>query len=740
MTSHNNTEDFNNLISKLKEIDAQISVNGNNLEIVLAKGLIDDNLKTLIRDNKKRLIAYIIENRGARKGSIDIIPESSSYALSSAQRRLWVLSQFEQGNVAYNMPGVYIFEGTLDVEALERSFSELISRHEILRTTFKEVEDGEPRQFVAPEEASGFTLTVGDLRGVEDQELQLRRLVASESSLAFDLSQGPLIRAGVHRLDEAKWLFTYTMHHIISDGWSMNILINEVLSLYNSYVKGGDNPLPSLPIQYKDYAVWQQSELSGSSLEGHKTYWLDQFSGELPMLELPTDRPRPVVKTYNGGSVNHRIPSVVSQNLMKLCQENGSTLFMGLLSAVNALLYRYTGQDDIIVGSPIAGRDHIDLEDQIGFYVNTLALRSRFDSSRGFREMLEEVREVTLGAFEHQAYPFDELVDELDLKRDISRNALFDVMVVLQNNDSGESEEKVLDGLTVQAYNETKHRTSKFDLSFEFVQIDQEIAMSIEYNTDIYDESSIERMAAHLESLIASAVADPAVSLDRLDYLGESERKQLLEGFNDTAVAYPRDETVISLFEQRVKETPDNIALVFEDISLTYRELNQEANRLSGYLVNHHQVVKEDLVGICLDRSEWMVICILAVLKSGGAYLPIDPDHPRERIEYMLEDSQCTVLLDQDELSRYREASLNFGIENPSLVSGPQDLAYVIYTSGSTGKPKGVMVEHGSVINLCFWHNKKFSINPEDRASIYAGVGFDASVWELFPYLIKGAS
>ncbi|HPI00339.1 MAG TPA: condensation domain-containing protein, partial [Chitinophagaceae bacterium] len=482
----------------------------------------------------------------AQKTSFITIPlaaEQTSYSLSSAQRRLWILSQFEEGNIAYNMPGVYVFEGDLDKPALEQAFTTLIERHEILRTIFKEDAQGQVRQWIQTVEDIGFKITYKDVRKEKKQAEKIRKIVQAECIKPFNLVAGPLLRANLYQIANDKWIFTYTMHHIISDGWSMNILIKELLLFYNAQTKGEANALNPLRIQYKDYASWQQEQLIGEQLQSHKTYWLEQFTGELPVLEMPTDKPRPAVKTYNGSSVHKTINVKLSKGLKTLSQEQGATLFMGLLAVVNTLLYRYTNQEDIIIGSPIAGREHADLEDQIGFYINTLALRTQFKGEDSYKELLEKVKQVILGAYEHQVYPFDELVDELQLNRDMSRSALFDVMVVLQNNNTSKVEGLHLGAIEVKEYSEAESQVSKFDLVFNFVEVEEALQVSIEYNSDIYNKNSIEQLASHLEQLLTVIVEQPATSINQLDYLSDKEKHQLLVEFNDTEVDYPKDKT-----------------------------------------------------------------------------------------------------------------------------------------------------------------------------------------------------
>ncbi|WP_442591967.1 amino acid adenylation domain-containing protein [Pedobacter sp. AW31-3R] len=666
------------------------------------------------------------------------VAQAESYVLSSSQRRLWVLSQFAEGNVAYNMPGVFYFEGDLDENAFEQSFAALISRHEILRTTFREDASGEVRQYVHTSGQSGFVLERKDVRELSEAELQTA--VLAKLRAAFDLERGPLLRAGLYRIGETKWVFSYAMHHIISDGWSMGVLIAELSAFYNAFLNGRENPYQPLRIQYKDYASWQQSELQGGSLALHKAYWLDQFSGELPVLELPTDRMRPAVKTYNGAVLNSRLSAELTDGLNKLCRDQGCTLFMGLLSVVNTLLYRYSGQQDIVIGSPVAGREHTDLEGQIGFYINTLALRSRFSGSDRFTELLAQVRELTLAAYEHQAYPFDELVDALNLQRDLSRSALFDVMVTVHNTANAKNTKReTLQSLKVSGYQAEQKPASKFDLSFDFVESTTGINMSIEYNTDIYSKATIARMELHFQQLITVILSTPEQALDQIDYLSTSERLQLLDTFHANRAGYPAGETVIGLFEKQVLLHQDKTAVQFEDRKLSYAALNQQANRLSAYLMDIYEIGRADLAGICLERSEQLIVVVLAVLKAGAAYVPLDPGYPEERIAYMKENSSCKVIIDASFLSAYLQDTTSYSIENPQLKAQPDDLAYVIYTSGSTGQPKGVMVEQHSLISVCKSLNEAYRFKEfEIKLLQLASISFDVFFGDICRTILSG--
>jgi tyrocidine synthetase III len=700
------------------------------------------NVKIELKDLFMHLVleqqAMLIE-QAKRSSFVSIVPvaEQDDYAVSSSQRRLWVLSQFGEANNAYNIPGAYVFEGELDREALTFAFNELIARHEILRTVFSEDSEGKTRQNIRTPEETGFEISFNDLRGLDNQQSRLEELVQSAFTEPFDLVHGPLLRAGLFQLANDKWVLSYVLHHIISDGWSMNILIKELLSVYNAKVSGHAYPLAPLRIQYKDYAAWQQQQLSGDALNEHKAYWLNQFEGELPVLELPADRARPIVKTYRGAVVSKTIPSAISTGINELSRQQGGTMFMGIMAAVNALLYRYTGQQDIIIGSPIAGRQHADLEDQIGFYVNTLALRARFNDTDSYTQLLQHIKQVTLNAYQHQVYPFDELVDALQLKRDVSRNPLFDVSVVLQNAGNA-VEGQQFGSLSTNGYEGGESTISKFDLLFGFVETANGLQLSLEYNTDIFNKETVIRLTNHLEQLMTAIVAQPATAIAHLNYLGDEEKQHLLSMHASSAAAYPHDATIVSLFEEQVARTPDNTAVVFEGKTLTYTELNEKSNRLADYLRSNYNIQAEDLVGMKLERSLEMIIAIMAILKSGGAYVPIDPAYPQERIDYMIEDSRCKVVIDDEELAKFNAEESNYSSSNLIHVNKPGDLAYVIYTSGTTGKPKGSLIEHRNVVRLFKTDKPLFDFTENDVWTMFHSYCFDFSVWEMYGALLFG--
>ncbi len=679
----------------------------------------------LIREAKKTLFE-----------SIPLAPVLSGYPLSSSQRRLWILSHFEGSHTAYNIPSVHLLEGNLDRQRLGYAFEQMLLRHEILRTVFREAADGEVRQIIQTE-TPGFYVRYEDMRSAADAPPQIETLIRSEAVYSFDLSTGPLLRALLLQVRDDQWLLIYTMHHIISDGWSTAILIRELLFFYNLSDSGTEAALPPLRIQYKDYAYWQREQLSNNNKDAER-YWQNRFSGELPVLPALGDKVRPAVKTYNGKRLLRQLSAEGVGRLQQIIEQEGCTLFMGLLAAVNMLLYRYTGQEDIIIGSPIANRLHPDLEDQIGFYINTLVLRTLFSGANSYRELLRIVKSVTMEAYHYQSYPFDELVDILDLQRDLSRSPLFDVMVVLQNTESVPS--AISSDLTVKDYEYTNHVVSKFDVMFTFSErTNNRLQLEVEYNSDIFSEASAVRLADHFEQLLLGIAEMPDGRLCEIGYLSADERRQLLEDFNDTEAAYQSSQTLIDLFEHQAAERAEQVAVVFGQTHFSYRFINEASNQLGHYLRLRYGIKKDDLVGISLQRSEWLIIAVLGVLKSGAAYVPIDPDYPASRIEYITENSGCKLILDQTQLDLFKESAGQYPLSNPEKINQPSDLAYVIYTSGSTGSPKGVMIEHTSVINRIEWMWKYYQFTDQDIILQKTTFTFDVSVWEIFMPLCFGA-
>jgi amino acid adenylation domain-containing protein len=671
------------------------------------------------------------------------------FPLSFAQQRLWFLDQFDPGNASYNISTAVRLKGQLNVSALEETLREIVRRHEALRTTFVVV-DGEPMQIISPVEA--VSLPVEDLSDLEevDREAEATRQARQEARQPFDLSLGPLIRPKLLRLGAEEHVVLLTMHHIVSDAWSLGVFIKEVAALYSAFIQGKPSPLPELTIQYADFAHWQREWLSGDVLEHQLSYWREQLSGAPAVLEMPTTRPRPAIKSFQGKTHSFVLPEKLSDELKRLGQKAGVTPFITLLAAFKVLLYRYTQQTDILVGTPIAGRNRSETEKLIGFFVNTLVLRTRVEGDESFSQLLQRVREVCLGAYAHQDVPFEKLVEELEPERSLSHTPLFQVMFALQNAPIGALE---LPGLRLSGM-DVGVEIEKFDLTLAMVETEGGLGGTLGYNTDLFDAATIERMAGHFRCLLEGVVAAPGESLAELPLVTTGERHQLLTEWNDTGRTYSSGQYVQELFEACAERAPAALAIVSGHDEITYGELNERANRLAHYL-RAAGVKPEDQVCILMERSVEMVLGLLGVLKAGAAYVPLDPTYPQERLGFMLEDARGRILLTQQHLLRETSAFGAYQVicldrdwdaiarqdgRNPIGEVTAENLAYVIYTSGSTGRPKGVQITHGALLNLIHWHQDTYQLTPAHRATQLAGVGFDASVWELWPYLTAGAS
>ncbi|HYO62150.1 MAG TPA: amino acid adenylation domain-containing protein, partial [Pyrinomonadaceae bacterium] len=667
--------------------------------------------------------------------------------LSFAQQRLWFLDQLEPGNPFYNMPSALRLSGSLRVGALRRALEEVVRRHEVLRTTFS-VMEGEPVQVIR--EAASVSLPVIDLSSLPqvEREAEAEMLARDEAARPFDLERGPLVRASLLKLTEQEHLLLLTMHHIISDGWSMGVLVREVAALYEGYSRGGESPLAELAVQYGDYAVWQREHLRGEVLDSQLTYWKQQLAGAPAALELPTDRPRPAVQTYRGAQHDFALPKAVAEGLRELGRAEGATLYMTLLAGWQALLARYSNQEDISVGSPIAGRQRSEMEGLIGFFVNTLVMRARVSGEESFTSLLGRVREVCLGAYAHQDVPFEKLVEELQPERDPSRSPLFQVAFALQNTPPSRL---ALPGLQLSVV-EPPVKTAKFDLTLVLTEGPEGLEGSAVYNTDLFDAATVRRMVEQYGRLLAGVAADPRRRVGDLSLLSEAESRQVLRDWNDTATDYPRAECLHELFERQAARTPEAAAVVYGAQSLTYAELNQRANRLARHL-RALGVGPGAMVGLCVERSAEMVVALLAILKAGGAYVPLDPQYPAERLAFMIEDAAVPVLLTQQSLRASLPADESRAVlcldtewhlvaglpaENLPNLNAADELAYVIYTSGSTGKPKGVCVPHRAVSRLVFDTNY-VSLRPDDRMAQVSNSSFDAATFEIWGALLHGA-
>jgi amino acid adenylation domain-containing protein len=695
----------------------------------------------------------------AREGHAKAQAGDDAYPLSQGQQSLWFLQQLAADATAYHIARAVRIRSELDVEALRRALAELVRRHASLRTTFSELHGG-PMQWV--HEDAGCEFTHEDASGWSDERLKARLNV--ESHRGFDLEQGRLLRVNVFTRGTSEHVLLLAVHHIVVDLWSLVVMTRELGELYAAERDGREAALPPLTCNYTDYISHQAAMLASPKGERLWSFWQKQLAGELPVLNLPTDRTRPPIQTYRGAAESISLSAEVTRGLKRLGETCGATLYMSLLASFQALLYRYTGQRDLIVGSPVIGRSRAEWAGVVGYFVNMLAVRGELSGGLSFADLLRRTRRNVLEAFDHQEYPFAPLVERLQPERDPSRSPLFQAAFALQKASSldeqgltpfavgREGGQMQWGGLTLESVS-LEHRVSQFDLTLSVTEEAGELSGSFEYNTDLFDASTIRRMAAHWQQLLEGFTADPRQTLAQLPMLSEGERAQLLYEWNDTAAVYPRRACVQELFEQQAARVPERLAVANEGRSLSYEELNTRARQLANHL-RGLGVGVETTVGVLMERSPDMLVALLGILKAGGAYLPLDPAYPAQRLAYMLDDAQVSVLLTRQNLSAGLTSSVTHTVcldtdwptialqsaSEPASGVGSDNLAYVIYTSGSTGTPKGVQITHGSLMNLVSWHRRVYQLNEDDRATLLAGVAFDASVWEVWPYLASGAA
>lgn len=691
--------------------------------------------------------------------------------LSFSQQRLWFLDQLAPGNLFYNLPLAVEIGGALDTSALRRTINEILARHAILRTNFQAV-GGVPVQVIHP--AQPLDLPVTDLSSLPETEARARarQFAQEEARKSFDLQKDSLVRARLFRLSDDRHVFLLTMHHIVSDGWSMGVFIREVAVLYASFANGKPSPLPPLRIQYFDYAEWQREWLQGEQLDRQVNYWKKQLANAPRLLELPTDHPRPAVQSSRGATLAFRFPAELNRRVNELCRQEGVTLFMAYLAAFQILLSRYSGQEDISVGTAIANRTNAEIENLIGFFVNTLVMRVDLSAEPNFKEVLQRVRNVALGAYAHQDLPFETLVEVLQPERNLSHTPLFQVAFALQNAPMSDAIRSLNQGRSGEGLSfeliESDSGSAKFDLTLTLAEIPDGIVGGLEYNLDLFEPATIERMVIHYQTLLENALADLERPVSQLGLLSRVEQQGLLVDWNSSATPTPIEFCAHQLFEAHARQKPDQVALDFEDLNLgisrlTYAELNQRADQLAGYLRILREGKPQDdfLVGVSTERSPEMMVAILGVMKAGGAYVPLDPSYPEERLTYMLEDAGITALLTQEHLLG-RLPLKDFGREvicldrdwqriqahadsqpasfNSRITPTPDSLAYMIYTSGSTGKPKGTMLLHRGLSNLAGAQKIAFRITEHSRVLQFSPFSFDASVWETFMALGNGAT
>ncbi|MGI8503164.1 MAG: amino acid adenylation domain-containing protein [Hassallia sp.] len=678
---------------------------------------------------------------------IKVETATNYHPLSFTQQQLWFINQLQPGTATYNISVAVQIKGRLNLSALVRSLNEIIQRHDILRTSF-EVVNGEPVQKVA--DFVALTIPEVDLQHLanEQRSMEVQKLSQQEAKVVFDLGQAPLLRAKLLHLKAEEAILVLTLHHLVGDGWSINILVEELSAIYQTLtdekpsLSDTQTELPEVSVQYTDFVYWQRNWLQGEVIEKHLAYWQQQLGG-ISVLQLPTDRPRPPIQTFRGAQQKFLLSTTLTEAIKQLSQRESTTLFMTSLAAFQTLLYRYTGQEDIVIGSPIANRNRAELKQLIGCFVNTLVLRTNLEENPTFTELLGRVRKVAIDAYTHQDLPFEKLIEALHPNRDLSYNPLFQVMFVLQNPTSDD----------IWKTEELDTETAKFDLLLSMIDSKEGLIGTLEYSTDLFNADTIARMVGHFQTLLEGIVSNSNQRISDLPILTPAESETLLIDWNNTKVDYPQEACIHELFEAQVEKTPDAIALIFANQELTYRELNNRANQLAHYLQNLG-VKPETLVGICMERSVEMVVGILAIMKAGGAYLPLDPLLPPERLAFMLEDAQLPLLLVQPHLvyelpphqaklvtiDKESAEFTDYSQANPVSSVQLENIAYIIYTSGSTGKPKGAINTHKGLCNRLLWMQDTYQLTARDRILQKTSFSFDVSIWEFFWTLFTGAT
>ncbi len=741
-------------VSRVGAEDRFLDLGGNSMKAIVLAGRVlrDVHVKLDIREIFEmptvRQLADLIRGRNQQIAfQIDPVADAIHYAVSNAQRRLWIIDRMDVSRAAYNIASVTRLRGDLAPEILERALVELVQRHQSLRTRFVEVDD-EPRQLV--EETVDHFFRFEDFLGAPDSAREATEQAIAEARLEFDLSQAPLFRATLYRVAADDHFLVFGMHHIISDGWSLDIIVGELIELYGTYKAGGHSALPPLRIQYRDYARWQNDRIAASDqMNGEKQYWLACFRDTVPLLDLPADAPRPAVQSFQGAIDEFELPEDASRAIRDLARQHGASLFMTCTAAVKILLGRYTGSDDIVVGAPIAGRNHPDLKDQVGFFVNMLALRDRLTAAESVAGTIARIKTTIEMALDHSSYPFDLLVEDLDLDRDMGRNPLFDVVVSFRD---APVQTGGIPGLDIEPIS-FEPGISKFDLTFFFDENeDGSIGLAIEYSTDLFRPERIERMAEHLGVLVRSMAHNPEAEIGSLDILAKTEASGLLADSNKTATDYPTHATIIELFTEQVRRVPDRLAAVDRDFRFDYRQLNDLANQAAVEILARVDLRDEEPVGILLERSAWTAVAALAILKTGGSYLPLDSAYPAERLAFILGETGCRLVLTEKEYEESLwsccpglmtvdlvslELDVNPRTPDPASRGKSNSLAYIMYTSGSTGQPKGVEIEQKSVIRLV--RNTNYVDLSEQDCILQAGsLAFDASTFEIWGALLNG--
>lgn len=737
------------LINKLEKNDIHVSLEGNELKVGFKGDTLDESLLNELREHKESLVKYLKKYQGSQEDNeIPALPVQESYLLSPAQQRLWVLSQFEQNQLAYHMPFRKSLNSNIDVAILNKAFNLLIDRHESLRTVFREDENGSVRQYIREKGTFDFEVANKDFTNAPNKQQLVEEVILNDNLEPYNLSDGPLFRAILCKLKANQFLLYFNMHHIISDGWSLEILTRDLSHIYDALIRQEPVQLPQLRIQYKDYANWQLKQLSPDGKNNAlRSFWTERFKEEIPVVDLPFSLTRPPYKTTNGGNLEWLFSKEDTQKLNDFCKQRNGSLFMTLLAGLNVLLYKYTGIPDHTIGTPVSGRNHAMLEDQIGFYVNTLAIRNKMDPSQSFSAFFEQVKDNTLESISKGTYPFDQLVNELKLTRDLSRNPLFDISLTLQN--MGFSEKHIaVDEQAVGKIKDAGKSAAKFDLDIICQEVGEHLYFGVNYNTDLYLKADIERIIVDFRFLILELLEKVEYPLGEISLLSGEELKKL-DKFNATDVDYSTESFIPAQIAAQSEKNPNNIALVFEDQELSYADLNHISDGFSDQLYAAG-IRKGDMVPVLLERSFDLLAAITGILKLGAVYVPVDRNYPDKRIREIFDQVSATIViadpewkstnnLENIEVISSADLRETSGVKREPVSFSENDPAYVIFTSGTTGKPKGVVNTHGGLRNRLAWMRDELKTNNTDVFLQKTPFTFDVSVWELLLPLATGA-
>ena len=742
-----------NLLNEIYDNNITISLDGTDLKLGFKDDIIDELLITKIKENKQDLVSYL--TKYASSGKYNTIPRvamQKNYEVSSSQLRMLssILMDTDTKGFNYAVPNSIYLKHEINVQNFKRAVYSTIERHESLRTVFRINEEGEIRQHVLEKENIDFAIDFFDFRGLEHAKENVQAFTRDDVEKPFDIGNGPLIRVNLFQLDEAEFILYCNIHHVISDSWSLEILFKDIFAFYTALETGTPVDLPELNIQYRDYAVWQNDQLANGLFKSQETYFKENFSGELPVLNFTNNKNRPAARTVNGFALKSYLSKETTARFKHFCSDKKGSVFMGLLAVWNVLLYKYTNSTDIIIGTAVGGRDHADLKGQIGCYINSLPLRNQLDPEQSFSSFFDSVKENTLSALDCQFYPFDHLLKLINYNKDLSRSPMFDVMILLQNAIDN-SQQYQVDETKVKEIKRLGETSVLTDLDINFIEEGDYLACHLVYNTDVFEAEYVTDLLTHFKQLTEKIVLQPDTPIYKIDYLSVNEREQLLLDFNDITLDYSPEETLLSLFEKQVQQTPDGIALLAGNKKFTYAALDEASDNLARYINKQYQIQKGKLIGIQLDRDEWNIIAILGIIKLGCAYVPIAPEMANLAKEHIISDTQLELLITTTsymfDLDFYSGALMAVDIDfdttdcDPLAISvTPSDLAYVIYTSGSTGLPKGVMIEHGQIVNTILSQIDYFKLGTHNKGLQFAPFSFDASVWETFMILLSGGS